>query len=296
MSMQSKFVEGHRGEVALRIMSGMHEGASVALQENTPYRIGSDTHGDIVVRDEGIAAHQVTLKVSKGHVRLESHADHVQIHGKLTVPAGHLCESRLPCAFSIGPVRMSIVSERTGRVVGAKRLRANVLLPALAVLTMLFAYFLLPASGKTNDVLAETAPADTHASKRIPAGDAVRRQLVARLNESGLSGLEVQVDGNVVQVRGALSDQQKAPWRDVQTWFDQHYGSSYLMRATLSVAVGPTLIIAAVWLGASPYLVDDGGVRRYPGAILDKGWVLKSISKKNIVLTRNGQEHIFRLG
>src|SRR5690606_22609124 len=125
----------HRMVPTLHILSGVHEGASAPVREGVSYRIGSDISGDIVLRDRGVAAHQVTVELRGNHIRLASHAAQVLVNGRLAVPPGHGCEQRLPCELSAGPVRMSIVMKRSddGRTNSARRLARSVLFPALAV-------------------------------------------------------------------------------------------------------------------------------------------------------------------
>ncbi|QHC49091.1 hypothetical protein EKK97_04940 [Billgrantia tianxiuensis] len=82
-------------------------------------------------------------------------------------------------------------------------------------------------------------------------------------------------------------------WRDVQHWFDQHYGSRQLLiseaRPRLSVD-SPALQFQAVWFGDNPYVVDARGERLYPGAPLQEGWVLAEIAEGRVTVRRDGTE------
>ncbi|MCE8033366.1 FHA domain-containing protein [Halomonas sp. MCCC 1A11057] len=117
--------------------------------------------------------------------------------------------------------------------------------------------------------------------------------LAQRLTEAGLEGLQVRDAGNHLIVAGEFPPERYEEWRDVQHWFDQHYGSRQLLiseaRPRLSVD-SPALQFQAVWFGDNPYVVDARGERLYPGAPLQEGWVLAEIAEGRVTVRRDGTE------
>ncbi len=122
-----------------------------------------------------------------------------------------------------------------------------------------------------------------------PPGEA----LVQRLAEVGLEGLQVRDAGNHLVVDGEFPPERYDEWRDVQLWFDQHYGGSQLLiseaRPQLSTD-SPVLQFQAVWFGENPYVVGPRGERLYPGAALQEGWVLAEIADNRVTVRRGSDE------
>lgn len=122
-----------------------------------------------------------------------------------------------------------------------------------------------------------------------PPGEA----LVQRLAEVGLEGLQVRDAGNHLVVAGEFPPERYDEWRDVQLWFDQHYGGSQLLiseaRPQLS-SDSPALQFQAVWFGENPYVVGPRGERLYPGAALQEGWVLAEIADNRVTVRRGSDE------
>ena len=48
---------------------------------------------------------------------------------------------------------------------------------------------------------------------------------------------------------------------------------------------------AAVWAGASPYVVDDHGDKLFIGAAIGGGWTIQAIQAGNVVV-QNGQQKV----
>ncbi|MGO3124133.1 MAG: SctD/MshK family protein [Advenella sp.] len=281
----------------LFVLSGIHEGATVSLGATHNHHIGSSLDGDIVLRDQGIAASHVTLGLESGVVRLASHADHVQVDGRMALPAGHVCESSLPVSFSIGAVHMKIAYAKEDEKNRCKwpSLRNKTLLPAAAVLTCALLYLMLYIPEVASGPTTQTNLADARkVAQQVPL-DVVRQQLATQLNASGLGHLNVQTSTGRVQVSGELPLNATEQWREVQMWFDRTHGVHYLLQSNLTQAHAPQVVIKAIWLGNAPYVIDGKGARCYPGAIMSDGWVLEKIGMNELVLAKNGRQHILRL-
>ncbi|CAM4083237.1 hypothetical protein BOTU111921_10840 [Bordetella tumbae] len=281
----------------LIILSGVHKGAAVPLEANAAYRLGADVACDIVLRDAGIASHHVTLNIAEGELSLASHADLVQTDRKLKILDGHVCESRLPLSFSIGDTRMQVAYSRDGHASRSSAVssRLKVLLPAMVGISVVLGYMLWYPVGVASEANAQASlNALAEPAKKLPI-DLVRRQLESRLKASGLGQLQVRAGQSQMEVSGELPVDTRAQWHEIQMWFDRAYGKDYLLRSKLTEAQAVRMAIQAVWTGASPYIIDGQGQRRYPGSVVEDGWVLEKIDRHEVVLVKNGQQHIFRL-
>lgn len=291
-------VGNKRDPLKLFVLSGLHAGAMAPLGGKTRYRVGSDIAGDIVLRDADVASHHVTIELENEVIRFESHADGVLVDKRLQVPKGHLCEPRLPFSFSIGNVNMRVAQddEKKKSFLNVSQLKRKALFPVGLVMFCTFFIMMLYIPGMAGEsggreklisrpeLFVQDVPIET-----------VRQELSVLLDESGLSNLKVQGNNSQLIVSGELASQEKSRWNNIQVWFDRTYGASYLLRSNLTEMQAPKVIIKAVWLGEFPYFIDEQGVRRYPGDIMADGWVLEKINIQELVLAKNGRQHILRL-
>lgn len=281
----------------LFVLSGLHEGAALPLAAGTQYRVGRDIAGDIVLRDDGIHTHHVTLNVNDGMVKLVSHGDQVQIDRDIQIPDGHVCEARLPLCFTVGAVRMRIAHDRDEirRPFRWPSSPTRVFLPVVCGMFFVLSYMLGYPVGNASETATQTTWTEVSEPVRKPPAALAQQQLIERLATAGLGHLKVQAVQGQFEVSGELSDHGQPQWHDIQTWFDQAYGRDYMLRSRLTQGQEARLAIRAVWTGDSPYLIDGKGLRRYPGFITEDGWKLEKIGRSEVVLAKNGQQHIFRL-
>ncbi|MFQ3786225.1 FHA domain-containing protein [Halomonas sp. A29] len=123
----------------------------------------------------------------------------------------------------------------------------------------------------------------------IPPGEA----LAQRLAEAGLNALQVRDSGSHLVVAGEFPPERYDEWRDVQHWFDQHYGGSQLLISEARPGLSPdapAFQFQAVWFGENPYVVGPRGERLYPGAGLQEGWVLAEIADNRVTVRRGSDE------
>lgn len=292
----SVVIEQERETPRLYILSGVHQGGVAPLGSHARYRIGASTDGDIVLRDQDIAAHHVTLELDADKVRLTSHADQVNIERRPLLAPGETYEHRLPFTFSVGSVRMRVAgaTHQEKPVAGLAAVGSRAMLPVLAVLlgSLLFALLYIPGMASETTYRPDVG-IDRRATPRV-AIDVVREQLKTKLIEAGLGNLEVDAVAGQFNVAGEVSEQARKQWHDIQVWFDRTYGASYQLRSKLTLAQAPELFIKAIWLGEAPYIVADSGERRYQGAVVANGWVLEKIGLHELVLARNGRQHVLR--
>lgn len=119
-----------------------------------------------------------------------------------------------------------------------------------------------------------------------------------RLAEAGLDALQVQDSGSHLVVSGQFAADRYEQWRDVQRWFDQHYGGSQVLisEARPGLALdAPAFQFQAVWFGDNPYVINAKGERLYAGAALQEGWVLAEIGDDRVTLRRGSEEFFLTL-
>jgi len=292
----SVVIDQERETPRLYILSGVHQGGVAPLASHARYRIGASIDGDIVLRDQDIAAHHITLELNADKVRLTSHAAQVNIERRPSLAPGDTCEHRLPLTFSVGAVRMRVAGATPPEkpAGGLTAMGTRTMLPVLAILlgSLLFALLYIPGMASETTYRPDAA-IDHRATPRV-AIDVVREQLQTRLTDAGLGNLQIDTVAGQFNVSGEVSEPARTQWHGVQVWFDRTYGASYQLRSNLTLAQAPDLFIKAIWLGEAPYIVADSGERRYPGAVLADGWVLEKIGVHELVLARNGRQHVLR--
>lgn len=114
-----------------------------------------------------------------------------------------------------------------------------------------------------------------------------------RLAESGLDTLRVRDAGSHLVVSGEFAPDRYEQWRDVQSWFDQHYGGSQVLISEVRPGLAldaPAFQFQAVWFGDNPYVIDARGERLHPGAALQEGWVLAEIGDDRVTVRRGSDE------
>jgi len=140
---------------------------------------------------------------------------------------------------------------------------------------------------------ASTARASTAAITAGMSVDAAADTLTEKLAKAGLTELTAKVDGKRVVVSGAILHEQHGSWLDIQRWFDVTFGSRYVLASAVETRLpggSPKFDLQAIAFSESPYVITGDGQRRYPGAVLDKGWVIKEIGERRLTLTKNGKE------
>src|SRR5690606_22456559 len=70
----------------LRIISGLHAGASRELAEREMILVGSGDDCDIVLADAGVAAHHALISVVDGHFQLRALDAPLQLEGRMLHP------------------------------------------------------------------------------------------------------------------------------------------------------------------------------------------------------------------
>ncbi len=275
-----------RGGLMLNVLDGLHRGVVTPIAGDS-CMIGSGPGCDVVLADRQIAPDHLRLRFYGRQVAVDALGGTVMIEGRQPVQRGHGCRTTLPVTLALGDARFEI---KRNAVPDGRRMIVGLASALLAVLAVLIA---TQSSGfgvatAPRELPAPAAPAivtDTDAADRL------RERIAA----AGLD-LTVIANGHHLAVSGSVTEADSPKWTEVQRWFDGTYGGRNVLSGNVTVAAPatpPKFAFQAVWFGADPYIVDARGERRYPGAALQQGWMLKSIEAGAITVSRDGKD--FRL-
>lgn len=284
--------------VSLAVLSGLHHGVCAPIDSDV-CMIGSSRNCDIVLSDEGIAEEHLQLRFYGRQVAINAIGGPVAVQGRPDVERGFGCRTQLPVTLGVGGAQIRIGLDGSRNLM-TKRWAPQVAIVAVALIMTPFVAVqagisgLLPQKVAAPDDRLIVGTVPTH--REIPSDDEVIDSLTKQLAQAELDSLALNADGRRIQVTGQLAPEKMETWRGVQRWFDTAYGGRYVLTSSVAVAVvtaAPKFAFQAVFFGENPYVVDARGERRYPGAALQDGWMLKSIENGQILVMRGEQE--FRL-
>lgn len=280
-----------QGGLTLSVLEGLHRGVKADVPSGG-CTIGASSGCDVVLADPQVAPDHLRLRFHGRHVAIDAIGGDVGVEGRGPVTRGHGCRALLPITLTLGEARLQVRRETQAPGVLGRWLPIGGLAVLGVVATILFSSqssgFVAPARQAVPAVPAAPAPAPSGAA------DALRQ----RLTDAGLAGLTVTGDGHHLAVAGALAAADAAAWQDVQRWFDGTYGGRHVLTSRVEAAApaaAPDFSFQAVWFGADPYVLDSRGERRYPGAALQDGWMLKSIEPGRITVSRDGTDFALTL-
>jgi hypothetical protein len=294
-------------ELKFEVVAGAHQGAVLLLSEGD-YRLGSSSDADIVLSDPGIVPGHAVLHVERNASRLAATGAGVTVEQKL-LPVSHGCRVRLPASFMLGAaqIHLSGAGENSrGRGIWWRLLGvAGVLLGVgLAVVA---ARGLPPVASATSLAIAVVSSDDgaagastshsfagssTARSGNSTAEEAVRA-LNARLDAAKIQTLRISAENGRLSAAGTLVGRAAAEWAAIQQWFDQTYGSRFVLTTRLDPPseprTMPALQLQAIWYGARPYIVTADGGHYFNGTVLNNGWVIRDIGQDRVLLAKDGE-------
>lgn len=295
----SPAVAAKPGALSLDVLSGIHRGVQAPI-DNDSCTIGSSSGCDLVLGDRDIAEQHLQLRFYGKQVAINAVGGAVMIDGRPTLERGYGCRANLPITLTVGDTRLKIgrnasaapLAKRWGPFT-AVALLALIMTPIIAVQAGISS--LLPQKA----TVQPAEPGDQLTVASIPMRPALQTDgevlagLKEKLAEAKLSSLEISSDGRRIDVSGQVPKESLSVWREIQQWFDRSHGGRYVLTSLVSAAAvtdAPRFVFQAIYFGNNPYVVDAHGERRYPGAALPDGWMLKSIEKGQILVVRGNQE------
>jgi hypothetical protein len=299
-------------EVALQVTRGLHAGATLDLAAPL-YTVGSSTESDIVLRDTGIAPIHARLRRKGGQVEVEAVGGDVVLANGDIVPKGHGRRCKLPLEVVFGEAQILLTGREQS--LPSRNAPSRPILVAAGLVAVAFAIS-IAANGLS---LAGSDPSTQQGGDakltRLAFADGIQQyslldatqeagltqgpvsvanagaQLKLRLAEAGIGTLDVEESHGRLTVSGTIAEQQGEAWTEIQSWFDQTYGSGVPLVSDVvagAVAQAPRLPLQAIWYGQRPYIITSDGARYYEGAFVSDGWAIKEIGEKQLLLTKGG--------
>jgi hypothetical protein len=271
----------HLSTVRVAVLSGSLKGLSSDLG-GIGFRLGGSENSNIILLDDGLEDIEVEVSSRQsaigGLVNVRANGPGVRVGGTEINSTG-LWE-RLPCNVDIRGCRVSLSRPpQDTRRGGFLRIGA-VLLAAVGVI--LFA----PHAPKMSVSQSEPAP--------IVAPETSGLDLLEEdIKQAGLGNyLTVSPDvGGTFRVSGALPTGQMNVWRDLHMAWDAKQGVGVVIgQVTELTTLDSIPPIAAVRLGADPYILLADHRRLEPGDVLSDGWSISKIAEAGLVLVRNDEK------
>lgn len=284
------------GALALDVLSGIHSGVRAPI-EGSACTIGSSRDCDLVLADKDVAPAHMHLRFYGNLVAIDAVGGDVVIKGRPDLARGYGCRIKLPATLSIGEATLRIARNNAPRTArrwaayagGALALAA---VPVIAIQTGILKLRPQPAMAHAQQP-AEHAAAVAAIPTPVLSDGKIVTLLQERIEQANLGMLVVSVDGRRIEVSGKVPPGRMAEWQEIQRWFDRTHGGRYVLTSMVgaaAVANAPSFAFQAVWFGKNPYVIDARGERRYPGAALQDGWMLKAIEPGQIVVVRGAEE------
>jgi Inner membrane component of T3SS, periplasmic domain/Inner membrane component of T3SS, cytoplasmic domain len=296
----------------LEVIAGVHEGVSMPLA-NSAYSIGSRPGVDIMLGDRDVAPEHGVVRFNGSTMFVEATGGEIGLV-KGRIPHGHGCRVTLPVELRFGTSVIRIVRKagnsrwRSGRMAFRGAAFAGIGFAALVPLSGLdtdaaigrLSSTVASSNGASSFQLAQSHPSSgsdvrpgTVAAASYVDADVVADALTTKLREAGLPSLTAKMDGMRVVVSGVISQEQTGAWAEVQRWFDLSYGARIILASAVEARAPnglPKFDLQAISYSEAPYVITGDGQRRYPGAVLDQGWVIKDIAAGRLTLIKDGKE------
>jgi hypothetical protein len=294
-------------ELKFDVVAGAHRGAVLLLNEGD-YRIGSSSDADIVLSDPGIVPEHAVLHVGRSELRLAATGAGVTVEQKL-LPVSHGCRVRLPANLMLGAaqIRLSGAGENAPSRgilwrslgvagvllgVGLAVVVARGLSPVASAASVAIAV-VSSDDGAAGDSTSQSSAGSSTARSVSPTVEEAVRALNARLEAARIQTLRISAENGRLSAMGTLAGRAAADWAAIQQWFDQTYGSRFVLTTRLDPSseprTMPALQLQAIWYGARPYIVTADGEHYFNGAVLNNGWVIRDIGQDRVLLAKDGE-------
>jgi hypothetical protein len=297
-------------ELKFEVVAGAHRGAVLLLNEGE-YRIGSSSDADIVLSDPGVVPGHAVLHVGRSELRIAAIGAGVTVERK-PLPVSHGCRVRLPASLVLGAaqIHLSRAGENARGLgfswrslgvagvllgVGLAVIVARGSLPVASAVGLAVAAVASDDSATGDSVSRSSAGSSTarFGSRSDPTVEEAVRALNARLEEARLQSLRISAENGRLSATGTLAGRSAADWAAIQQWFDQTYGSRFVLTTRLDPSserrTMPALQLQAIWYGERPYIVTADGEHYFKGAVLNNGWVVRDIGQDRVLLAKDAE-------
>lgn len=114
-------------------------------------------------------------------------------------------------------------------------------------------------------------------------------ELQDQFKQNDMNGLSIEPATDVIRISGYLPDNKLGTWDVIRKDLETQWGMSLPLIINLSEEPsGPNVVIASVWLGASPEVRTKRGEVLYIGDSTDDGWSLNEVLPGYVVFVKNG--------
>ena len=291
------------GAALVRVATGLHAGAICVLPDGL-FSIGSEAPADILLCDDGIAAQHLVIERHGGDIQLSVRGPGVTIEGQ-ALSEGEVVAAALPIDITLGPVTLrceaasvagggpatSVAGWRARLPFAGPRVRTPFAGVAAVLVGALLCGLVLRSTSTEAFVPIRLPQARAPVQSAAPAlsDAALRLRTAARLDQLGLTGLDLGVSGGVVELTGTLDADTMPRLHDVELWFDRSFGERavLLSHVTARADQTPVLALDSVWTGPDPNVIVRGQ-KYFLGASLPDGSVIDQITPTEVVLRRAG--------
>jgi hypothetical protein len=294
----------------LLVEEGIQAGLSASLAPGSSF-VGSDLSSAVIIADPALLPSHFELVFEDGKTALRAVAGEVVLNDGTWLAPGENIVCSETCSFTAGNTRFALrVPEQalattsigagaaTRQATGAKSGKNAISVASGMVAITAVGLLIFTAAGlRSGKATPATAGHNVHvaapATPRMVSIDEVMQNLRTRLDAAGLSALASAParDGSVI-VQGSLFPAQMSAWVGVREWYDMQYGNGrVLVDQVIPAGAGPSMVISAVWAGATPYVIDDHGDKLFVGASVGGGWTIQAIQPGHVIV-QNGQQKV----
>ncbi len=288
--------------LTLDVLKGVHSGVSLPLERGA-YLVGSATDCDLTLSDRDVSAHHMRLQFSGTEVMIEAIGADLMVDDT-AVPVGHGLQVAVPVTVTLGSARLNLSRAVRERVPAGRPARTSHgwMLGSVAAFSVLTIAAVQAGVAQLDHKPSIAGPSEDMVTtgaivSAAPSSQEVSAALATKLREAGLPDLKIETDGTRLSVSGAIGDDARKNWGEVQAWFDRSYGTSYVLNSLVGEAAprsAPKFHLQAIWFGEPPYAIGADGARLYKGAALEDGWYIKDIRDGSLTAARQGEEFVLR--
>jgi len=285
--------------LALRILSGVHAGAVIRLDEAGLLVIGSSDDCDVILADAGVASHHCVLQKQGDQFFLRTIEGGAQVGGKKH-DAGVTLAVVPGSAIRVGSAELQIdsgVPVPAPVVTVPRHWRMSITLGGLIVTVAAFLAISFELSAHS---AAETARHDAPTVQTTTrSGTSIAHDVAEVLRLSGIN-CEAQYNGDgQVTVSGHLGDPQSLATIVKSRAVREIVGLKRVVAVNLdhggkAVGLDGSRIVSVV-ASADPYVVTADGSRYYVGASLPQGGKLAGVREGEVLVERDGHTEHWKL-